>query len=74
MIAEQVGLCFYGSCLSGYSRGVDPLDQLLMENAVFTHSIVIGELSCGNLKNRLKPLGDLKLIPAKINTALIAVS
>ena len=41
-----------------------PLEQLLLENAVLTHSIVIGELSCGNIKSRRRILGDLKLLPA----------
>jgi predicted nucleic acid-binding protein len=47
-----------------YFKGtVDVLDQLLSENNVLTHSIVIGELSCGSLKNRHRTLGDLKLLP-----------
>ena len=49
--------------LEYFKKGADPLEQLLLENRVLTHSIVIGELSCGSLKNRNKTLGDLKLLP-----------
>ena len=43
-------------------EGVDELADLLNQSLVLTHPIVIGELACGNLKNRselLKLLGDL---------------
>ncbi len=47
-----------------YFKGdADSLDQLLAENNVLMHSIVIGELSCGSFKNRNETLGDLKLLP-----------
>lgn len=49
--------------LEYFKGNADPLDHLLSENKVLIHSIVIGELSCGNFKNRNKTLGDLKLLP-----------
>ena len=49
--------------LEYFKGNADPLEQLLMENSVLTHPIVIGELSCGGLKNRSRTLGDLKLLP-----------
>lgn len=47
-----------------YFRGTtDVLDSLLSENTVLIHSTVIGELSCGNFKNRHQTLRDLKVLP-----------
>ncbi|MBX2977218.1 MAG: PIN domain-containing protein [Ignavibacteriaceae bacterium] len=31
----------------------DKLRQLLINNKIVTHQLVIGELACGNIKNRL---------------------
>jgi predicted nucleic acid-binding protein len=49
--------------LEYFKGNTDVLDHLLSEGNVLTHSIVIGELSCGNFKNRTKTLGDIKLLP-----------
>lgn len=47
-----------------YFKGAtDALDSLLAENGVVTHPVVIGELSCGGMKNRRGTLADLKLLP-----------
>ena len=46
-----------------FKGNADPLEMLLVENNVIIHSNVIGELSCGNIKNRNKTLGNLKLLP-----------
>ena len=39
------------------------LKQLLTDEEVVTHPFVIGELACGNLKNRQEILGLLQLLP-----------
>ncbi len=41
----------------------DYLSALLASGLVFSHPMVIGELSCGNLKNRAQFLADLKSLP-----------
>lgn len=46
-------------------RGEEPhLVSLLSENQVFRHPMIIGELACGNLRNRDELLQDLKGLPA----------
>ena len=46
-------------------RGEEPhLVSLLSENQVLGHPMVIGELACGNLRNRDELLQDLKGLPA----------
>lgn len=48
-------------------RSNDPtLAALLSEGEVLTHPFVIGELSCGNLKNREVILGYLAELPAAV--------
>lgn len=39
------------------------LIDLLVLDDVLIHSAILGEISAGNLKNRSKILGDLKMIP-----------
>jgi predicted nucleic acid-binding protein len=39
------------------------LSELLSEGAVFCHPFVIGELACGNLRNRDEILGLLAALP-----------
>ena len=39
------------------------LKTLLNQNLVLVHPMVIGELACGNLKDRKKVLTDLKNLP-----------
>lgn len=45
-----------------------PLAYLLEEGSVFTHPFVIGEIACGNLKNRKEILSSLETLP-KVETA-----
>lgn len=40
------------------------LSALLANQQVLSHSAVVGELACGNLKNRSQFLSDLILLPA----------
>lgn len=46
--------------------GTPGLADLLGERKVLTHSVVIGELACGTLKNRHRFLGNLKILPAAL--------
>lgn len=41
----------------------DELAELLSTLRVLTHSVVLGELSCGNLPRRQTFLADLELLP-----------
>ena len=45
-------------------RGVPRLATLLQESAVMIHPWVIGELACGNLRNRRQVLDLLQGLPA----------
>jgi len=40
------------------------LKAILSRDMVFTHPFVIGELACGNLKNRAQILTDLNRLPS----------
>lgn len=44
-------------------KGNDRLASLLQGFAVFVHPLVIGELACGNLRNRKNILQMLKRLP-----------
>ena len=45
-------------------RSDEDLSALLEADLVLSHPMVIGELSCGNLKNRADFLANLKALPA----------
>ena len=48
----------------GHLHKSDPkLVEFLVARSILIHPAVLGEISAGNLKNRSKILGDLKLIP-----------
>ena len=42
------------------------LRKALNESAVLVHPFVVGELACGNLKNRASILTDLEALPAAV--------
>lgn len=44
-------------------RGNHQLGHLLLEDKVLTHPFVVGELACGNLRNRGELLGLLNALP-----------
>jgi hypothetical protein len=48
-------------------EGAVGLDALLNEGHVFCHPFVIGELACGNLKNRAEILSLLQALPATVH-------
>lgn len=45
-------------------RGSPTLGALLTETAVLVHPFIVGELACGNLKNRAVILSNLNELPA----------
>jgi predicted nucleic acid-binding protein len=45
-------------------NGNEQLVELLEAGRVLTHNMVIGELACGNLRNRQEVLGLLQALPA----------
>jgi predicted nucleic acid-binding protein len=46
--------------------GSPGLSRLLERGLVLAHPSVIGELACGNLKNRAKLLADLAVLPCAV--------
>ena len=44
-------------------EGNDQLKSLLHECSVYTHPIIVGELSCGNIKNRTKFMALINDLP-----------
>ena len=47
--------------------GTVGLDALLNDGQVACHSFIIGELACGNLKNRIEILSLLQALPAALH-------
>jgi hypothetical protein len=45
-------------------KGSPRLRALLYENKVLNHPFVVGELACGNIRNRAEILGLLQTLPA----------
>lgn len=46
-----------------FRRGEPLLTKLLVDLQVLIHPLIIGELACGNLKNRTVILADLNTLP-----------
>lgn len=49
--------------VSHFRTGDEYLKRLLIDGEVATHPFVIGELACGNLRNRREILALLQLLP-----------
>ncbi len=49
--------------ISHFRKGFSQLQNLLMEGKVACHPFIIGELACGNLKNRKEILSLLDALP-----------
>lgn len=47
-----------------FRKGQSMLAELLVEGAVLTHPFIVGELACGNLKQREKILSSLDALPS----------
>jgi len=50
--------------VSHFQEGNPQLEALLMKGRVVCHPFIIGELACGNLKNRKEILSLLEALPA----------
>ena len=50
-----------------FRNGNDQLTGLLNNGEVFCHQFIIGEIACGNLKNRSEILNSLKMLPHSLN-------
>jgi predicted nucleic acid-binding protein len=48
-------------------KGIDKLEALLNEGDVICHPFIVGELACGNLKNRAEILSLLQTLPMAIH-------
>jgi predicted nucleic acid-binding protein len=46
-----------------FRKGDSLLAELLSDGSVLMHPFILGELACGNLKNRAAVLNDLKALP-----------
>ena len=53
--------------IAHFREGGSKLGELLREALVMTHPFVIGELACGNLKNRARILSDLDALPSAVS-------
>src|SRR5512147_377090 len=47
-----------------FRSGTAGLDTALTEGQVLCHPFIIGELACGNLRNRAQVLGLLSILPS----------
>ena len=52
--------------IAHFRKGGSNLGGLLDEALVVVHPFVIGELACGNLKNRARILSDLEALPPAV--------
>ena len=52
--------------VSHLREGNDDLDRLLNDGEVACHPLIVGELACGNLKNRSEILSLLRSLPMAI--------
>jgi predicted nucleic acid-binding protein len=51
----------------GHFRGEEPeLGPILSDGLVFMHPFVLGELACGNLKQRERVIGYLNTLPSAV--------
>lgn len=50
-------------------KGVEGLSALLREGVVLSHPFVIGELACGDLKNRAEILDRLAALPGSVQAS-----
>ncbi|MBP1767309.1 MAG: PilT protein domain protein [Candidatus Aminicenantes bacterium] len=55
--------------VSHLQSGNDRLRELLEEGKVISHPYIIGELACGNFKNRREILSLLQTLPASLTAA-----
>ncbi|HLI30017.1 MAG TPA: PIN domain-containing protein [Terriglobia bacterium] len=47
-----------------FRKGSPALSELLDDGLALAHPFIVGELACGNLRNRSRILGDLEALPS----------
>lgn len=52
--------------IAHFRKGGSGLAELLSEALVLVHPFVVGELGCGNLRNRARVLSDLGALPSAV--------
>ena len=52
--------------IAHFRKGGSRLGELLSEALVLAHPFVVGELACGNLRNRVRILTDLEVLPSAV--------
>ena len=52
--------------IAHFRKGGSRLAELLSEALVLAHPFVVGELACGNLRNRARILSDLEALPCAV--------
>lgn len=55
--------------IAHFRKAGSRLGELLSEGLVMVHPFVLGELACGNLKNRVRILSDLEALPCAVSAA-----
>ena len=53
--------------IAHFRKGGSRLGELLSEALVMVHPFVMGELACGNLKNRARIMSDLEALPSAVS-------
>jgi len=53
--------------IAHFRKGGRGLAELLGEALVLAHPFVVGELACGNLRNRARILTDLETLPSAVS-------
>jgi hypothetical protein len=53
--------------IAHFRKGGSKLGELLNEALVLVHAFVVGELACGNLKNRARILSHLEALPSAVS-------
>src|SRR5208337_4689229 len=53
--------------IAHFRKGGSKLGGLLSEALVMVHPFVMGEVACGNLKNRVRILSDLEALPSAVS-------
>jgi len=55
--------------IAHFRKGSRTLSELLSRELVLVHPFVLGELACGNLKNRARILSDLSALPPAVSAS-----
>lgn len=55
--------------IAHFRKAGSRLGELLSEGLVMVHPFVLGELACGNLRNRVRILSDLEALPRAVSAA-----